>query len=98
MKVHKSEYIGYSRVIVRKLHRSCCYGVGSMYEDNVVTGIPDKGVARKVLDALVRQSIVCKKKKEHGGKYYLNMERYDKIKEIIKEKGNRSIIPMLLML
>ena len=31
-------------------------------------------------------------------KYYLNMKRYDKIQEIIKEKGNSSIIPILLML
>ena len=98
MKVHKSDYIKYSRFIVRKLHRSTCYGAGSMYEDNVTTGLPDKGVAKKVLDALVKQNIVCKKKKEHGWKYYLNMDRYDKIKEIIKEKGNRSIVPILLML
>jgi len=69
-----------------------------MYEENVTTGMPDKGIARKVLDALVKQRIVCKKKKEHGWKYYLNMERYDKIMEIIKERGNRSIIPLLLML
>ena len=51
-----------------------------------------------VLDALIKQNICCKKKKEHGWKYYLNMDRYDKIKEIIKEKGNSSIIPILLLL
>ncbi|MFH1072775.1 MAG: hypothetical protein V1743_05075, partial [Nanoarchaeota archaeon] len=51
-----------------------------------------------VLDALVKQHICCKKKKEHGWKYYLNMDRFDKIKEIIKEKGRNSIIPLLLML
>ena len=51
-----------------------------------------------VLDALIKQKIICKKKKEHGWKYYLNMDRYDKIKEIIKEKGRKSIIPMLLCL
>ena len=37
-------------------------------------------------------------KKEHGWKYYLNMERLGKIKEIIKETGSGSIIPLLLML
>ena len=52
----------------------------------------------KVLAALVKQNICRKKKKTHGWKYFLNMERYDKIKEIIKEKGNNSIIPILLML
>ncbi len=98
MKVHKSDYIKYSRFIVRKLHKSTCYGTGSMYEENVISGLPNAGIAKKVLDALVKQRICCKKKKEHGWKYYLNMDRYDKIKEIIKEKGINSIIPILLML
>ncbi len=98
MKVHKSDYIKYSRFIVRKLHKSTCYGTGSMYEENVIAGLPNAGIAKKVLDALVKQRICCKKKKEHGWKYYLNMDRYDKIKEIIKEKGINSIIPILLML
>lgn len=84
--------------MIRKLHRSTCYGAGSMYEENVVAGLPDRSIAREVLAALVKQNICCKKKKEHGWKYYLNMNRYDKIKEIIKETGNHSIIPILLML
>ena len=98
MKVRKSDYIKYSRFIVRKLHRSTCYGKGSMYEENVAAGLPDRGVAKEVLTALVKQNICCKKKKEHGWKYFLNMDRCDKIKEIIKEKGSNSIIPILLML
>lgn len=69
-----------------------------MYEENVVAGLPDKVIAKEVLAALVKQNICGKKKKEHGWKYYLNMDRYDKIKEIIQEKGNSSIIPILLML
>ena len=84
--------------MVRKLHRSTCYGTGSMYEENVVAGLPDNKIAKKVLEALVKQNICGKKKKEHGWKYYLNMDRYNKIMEIIKEKGNLSIIPILLML
>jgi hypothetical protein len=98
MKVHKSDYIKYSRFIVRKLHRATCYGKGSMYEDNVIAGLPDASIAKEVLAALVKQRICGKKKKGHGRKYYLNMERYDKIQEIIKEKGSSSIIPILLML
>ena len=98
MNVHKSDYIKYSRFIARKLHRSTCYGKGSMYEENVVAGLPDREIAKKALVALVKQNICGKKKKEHGWKYYLDMDRYDKIKEIIKEKGNNSIIPILLML
>ena len=98
MKVHKSDYVKYSRFIVRKLHKSTCYGKGSMYEGNVIAGLPNAAIAKEVLEALVKQRICGKKKKEHGWKYYLNMERYDKIKEIIKEKGSSSIIPILLML
>ena len=51
-----------------------------------------------VLESLVKQKICGKKKKEHGWKYYLNMDRLDKIREIIKETGTNSIIPILLML
>ena len=111
MKVRKSDYIKYSRFIVRKLHRSTCYGKGSMYEENVMSGLPDSKIAKEVLGALVKQKICGKKKKESnaselvrtrsqvtGWKYYLNMERLDKIKEIIKETGRNSIIPILLML
>ena len=83
--------------MIRKLHISGCYGVGSMYRENLTKGLPDKGVAKKVLAALVNQKICCKKKKEHGWKYYLNRNKYGKITEIIKEKGKHSIIPILLM-
>ena len=96
MKIHKSDYIKYSRFIIRKLHKTCCYGTGSMYEDNVVKGLPYKNTAKKVLEALVKQGICSKKKKQHGWKYHLNVNRIDKIKQIIKEKGRISIIPILL--
>ena len=98
MKVYKSDYIKYSRFIVRKLHKSTCYCAGSMYEENVLSGLPNAEVARKVVEALVKQKICCKKKKEHGWKYYLNMNRLDKIKQIVKEQGSNSIIPLLLLL
>ena len=98
MKVNKSDYIKYSRFIVRKLHKTCCYGEGSMYEENVVKGLLSKWIAKKVLYALVKQKIILRKKKQHGWKYYLNIKRYDKIKEIIKETGKKSIIPILLLL
>lgn len=98
MKIHKSDYIKYSRAIVRKLHRSCCYGTGSMYEENIIKGLPNKGIAKKVLGALTKQKICIRKKKEHGWKYYLNKERIGKIMEIAKETGGKSIIPILLML
>lgn len=98
MKIYKSDYIKYSRFIVKKLHKTCCYGFGSMYENNALKGLASKSIAKNILDALIKQRIVLKKRKKYGWKYFLNRERYDKIKEIIKEKGRNSIIPILLML
>ena len=98
MKIKRSDYIQYSRTIVRKLLSSGCFGKGSMYEDNVLSSLPDKKIAKEVLEALVKQRICGKKIKEHGHKYFLNSERLDKIEQITKEKGNKSIIPILLAL
>ncbi len=98
--VKKSEYIRISRTIVKKLFDINCFGKGSAYIHVLKSGISKEDLDKVeiVLEALIKQNICCKKKKEHGWKYYLNMDRYDKIKEIIKEKGSSSIIPILLML
>ena len=98
--IKKSEYIRISRTIVKKLFSSNCFGKGSVYINVIQSGIPasDLDKVEIVLDALIKQNICCKKKKEHGWKYYLNMDRYDKIMEITKEKGNNSIILVLLLL
>lgn len=98
MKIKKSAYIKYSRFIIRKLHRSGCYGTGSMYEENLISGSPDTNIAKIVINALIKQKIIIRKRKPHGWKYFLNKSRLDKIKEIIKEKGRNSIIPVLLFL
>ena len=98
MKIHKSDYVKYSRFLVRKLNKSGCWGAGSMYEDNLLDGLPDKSVGRKILAALIKQRIIIGKKKKYGHKYYLNTERMDKAKEIVKEQGNKSTIPMLLII
>ena len=99
-KVKRSEYIKLSRTVIRKLYDGTCFGKGSLYLETLQHGIPPEygGKVEIVLDALVKQRVFGKKKKEHGWKYYLNMERIDKIKEILKEKDERSIIPLLLML
>ena len=98
--VKKSDYIRISRTIVRKLFDLNCFGKGSVYIYVLKSGMPKDELDKVeiVLEALIKQKICFKKKKERGWKYYLNMEKYDKIMEIIKEKGNRSIIPILLML
>ena len=86
--------------MVKKLFDQNCFGKGSVYAHVLKLGMPKEDLDKIeiVLDAMVKQNICCKKKKAHGWKYFLNMERYDKIKEIIKEKGNTSIISFLLML
>lgn len=100
VKVKRSEYIRISRTVVKKLFDSTCFGKGSAYIHVLKSGIPkeDLDKVETVLEALVKQKICGKKKKEHGWKYYLNMDRLNKIKEIIKETGSSSIIPILLML
>lgn len=98
--VKKSEYIRISRTIIKKLFDQNCFGKGSVYIYVLKSGISKEDLDKVeiVLEALIKQNICCKKKKEHGWKYYLNMDRYDKIKEIIKERGDKSIIPILLMI
>lgn len=99
-KVKKSEYIKISRTIVRKLFDLNCFGKGSVYINVIKSGIPKEylGKIDIVLEALVKQKICLKKKKKHGWKYYLNMGKIKKIREIRKETGNNSIIPLLLKL
>ena len=106
-KVKRSEYIIVTRIICKTLFSEGCFGKGSMYFDNFTKGLCNretkklnitKDKVKIVVDALIKQKIICKKMKEHGWKYYLNMDRYDKIKEIIKETDRSSIIPLLLLL
>ncbi len=100
VKVKKSEYIKLSRTLIKKLYDETCFGKGSIYVENLKKGIPNNYVSKveTVLNALLKQSICERKKKKHGWKYYLNIKRLDKIREIIKEKGHRSIIPILLII
>jgi len=99
-KLKKSEYIRISRTILRKLFDMNCIDKGSVYINVLQSGIPKHDIdkVQVVLDALIKQYICCKKKKGHGWKYYLNMDKYDKILEIVKEKGRKSIVPILLLL
>lgn len=94
MKIRKSKYIQISRIIVRKLYEETCFGKGSLYLETLKSGIPPEHLDKveKVLDALVKQRICGKKKKEHGWKYFLKTERLDKIKEIRKEKGDKTVL------
>lgn len=86
VKVKKSEYIKLSKTLVKKLFDETCFGKGSLYIETLRKGIPNGYIDKvePVLEALVKQNICGKKKKERGWKYYLNIERLDKIKEIIK--------------
>ena len=98
VKVKKSEYIRISRTVVKKLFDLNCFGKGSVYINVIKSAISKEDLDKVdiVLGALTKQNICCKKKKKHGWKYYLNMDRYDKIMEIAKEKSRHSIIPILL--
>lgn len=86
VKIKKSEYIRISKTIVRKLYSLGCFGEGSVYIHVLKSGISHQDIDKveTIIEALVKQQICGKKKKEHGWKYYLNRERLDKIMEIIK--------------
>ena len=100
IKVKRSEYIKLSRTLIKKLYDETCFGKGSIYTENLKRGIPKNYISKveTVLSALIKQNICGRKKKKHGWKYYLNIKRLDKIREIIKEKGHMSIISILLMI
>ena len=100
VKVKRSEYIKLSRTLIKKLYDETCFGKGSIYIENLKRGIPKDyiGKVETVLNALVKQNICGREKKKYGWKYYLNIKRLDKIREIIKEKGPSSIISILLMI
>ena len=92
--VKKSEYIKLSRTLIKKLYDETCFGKGSLYIGNLKKGIPNEYISKVeiVLNALVKQDICGKKKKKYGWKYYLDIKRIDKIREIIREKDNRSAL------
>jgi len=96
-KIKKRDYIKLSRTLIRKLYDETCFGKGSLYVENLKKGISQNYLDKVelVLIALVKQNICGRKRKEHGWKYFLNMKRIDKIREIIKEKGNKSILLLL---
>ena len=85
MRITRSDYIIISKAIIRKLYMTGCWGKGSLYEDHLKDGFPpeEKGKAPIVAAALVKQRIICKKRKLYGFKYYLNTERRDKIRQIL---------------
>ena len=85
MKITRSDYILISKALIRKLYMTGCWGKGSLYEDHLKDGFPpeEKGKVLTVADALVKQRIICKKRKLYGFKYYLNTERRDKIRQIL---------------
>jgi len=85
MEIKRSDYITISKALIRKLYSSGCWGKGSLYEDHLKDGFPaeEKGKVLVVADALVKQGILIKKRKKYGFKYYLNIEKREKIKEIL---------------
>lgn len=86
MKITRSDYIIISKAILRKLYITGCWGKGSLYEEHLKDGFPqnEKGKVLIVADALVRQGLICKKRKIYGFKFFLNPEKRDKIREILK--------------
>lgn len=98
MKIYKSEYIKISRAVITKLRILDCWGKGSVYVDVLKSGFPPEKIdkVKRVVDGLVKQKLIIKKKKEHGWKYFLNKEKQDKIGEICKEMGRITLLLFIL--
>ena len=79
MKIKKSDYIKHSKAIIKKLYIEKCYGKGSVYIDVLKSAIPKHSVKKVdiIIDALIKQGIIIRKKKQHGWKYYLNKDRFE---------------------
>lgn len=91
-KIKKSEYIIISKKIIRLLLRETCWGKGSMYLDNIKnSGFKDSEISlvESVINGLVQQGLVMKKKHKYGWKYYLNKEKREKLFSIAKEAGKK---------
>lgn len=91
-KIKKSEYIIISKKIIRLLLRESCWGKGSMYLDNIKrSGFKDNEIplVAIVINGLVKQALVMKKKHKHGWKYFLNNKEREKLFSIAKEIGKR---------
>ena len=95
----KSQYIRISKTIIQKLYSNGCWGHGSMYEENLKSGIKENSKdINLVLKALCKQKILGSKPHKYGKKYYLNNEKTDKIKQIIKEKPRKKYSLLLMFL
>ena len=100
-KIKKSEYIIKSKKIIRLLLRETCWGKGSMYLDNIKkSGFKDNEIplVEYVINGLVKQNLVMKKKHKHGWKYYLNNEKREKLFNIAKEVGKITSSLLILLL
>ena len=90
--IKKSEYIIISKKIIRLLLRETCWGKGSMYLDNIKkSGFKDNEIqlVEIVINSLIKQNLIFKKKHKYGWKYFLNNKRREKLFNIAKEVGKR---------
>ena len=77
-KIKKSQYIIISKKIIRLLLRETCWGKGSMYLDNIKkSGFKDNEIplVEVVINGLVKQGLIMKKKHKHGWKFFLYNEK-----------------------
>ena len=81
-------YLEMRKSVLRKLLDEPCFGQKQMLLENVAkyAGESQKE-AKAVLNKLIEQGIVLVKKKHYGTHVWLNMKRFDEIKEILEGIG-----------
>ncbi len=80
----KITYLELRKFILRRLADERCFGQKQMLLENVAKYAGEnQKEAKAVLNKLIVQGLVLAKKKHYGTHVWLNMKRFDEIKEIL---------------
>ncbi len=80
----KITYLELRRFVLRRLIDERCFGQKQMLLENVAKYAGEnQKEANAVLNKLISQGFVLSKKKHYGVHVWINMKRFDEIKEIL---------------
>ncbi len=82
----KIAYLELRKFILRRLLDERCFGQKQMLLENVAKYAKEnQKEAKSVLNKLIEQGFVLSKAKHYGAHIWLNMSRFDEIKQILEE-------------
>lgn len=81
----KITYLELRKFILRRLLDERCFGQKQMLLDNTAKyARENQKEAKAVINKLIEQGLVLSKKKHYGAHIWLNMKRFDEIKQILE--------------